>query len=358
MSWSSMVSHRSSHRRRSPAGASRLARIVYKQRAAAGDHPELAQDLRMARELQQGLLLQTVPRLQRWELAAASLPATEIGGDLYDFPALDNGWHGLMIGDVSGHGLAAALRMAVARTLFRQVAREQRDPGTTLAALNRALLSEMPHGMVTMLYVHAEIETGRLHIANAGHTYPVLIGQDVRELEISGLPLGIDPDAEYETITATLEPGETALLYTDGIIEANDQRERLYGYARLQSLLLRNHQRRPRTLMATILNTIKSWSDNSLADDVTMVVMRRRWPDLGAELRNVCTDVMGEMAAAALWVEFAHVPNQAEQWQAVLPQLGKIVQARHGRGLSRELLSQLRLVLDEYRPIDKAAVSV
>jgi sigma-B regulation protein RsbU (phosphoserine phosphatase) len=303
----------------------------------------------MARELQQGLLLQTVPRLPRWELAAASLPATEIGGDLYDFPALDDGWHGLMIGDVSGHGLAAALRMAVARTLFRQVAKEKLDPGATLAALNRALISEMPHGMVTMIYVHAHIETGTLRFANAGHNFPVVIGRDVHELELSGLPLGIDPDAEYETMTATLGPGETALLYTDGITEANDQRERMYGFARLQSLLLRHHQQRPRTMMATILNTIKAWSGNSLADDMTMVVMRRRLPELNAELRNVCVDVMGEMASAGLWCELGHLSADVDTWQATLPKLGKIVQARHGRGLSRELLSQLRLTLEEYR---------
>jgi sigma-B regulation protein RsbU (phosphoserine phosphatase) len=302
----------------------------------------------MARELQQGLLLQTVPRLPKWELAAASLPASEIGGDLYDFPTVREGWHGLMIGDVSGHGLAAALRMAVARTLFRQVAREQCEPGETLAALNRALLSEMPHGMVTMIYVHVEVETGVLRIANAGHNFPVLIGHDVRELEVTGLPLGIDPDAEYETITASLAPGETALLYTDGITEANDSRERMYGFNRLQSLLLRNHQLRPRSMMATILNTIKTWSGNTLSDDMTMVVMRRRLPDLNAEIRNVCVDVMGEMAAAALWYEIGQLGGDVLCWQAALPTIGKTVQARHGRGLSRELLAQFRLTLEEY----------
>lgn len=354
MSWTSLVSHRSPARRRSARFAQALRAA---QRPAPGDHPELAQDLRMARELQQGLLLQAVPRLQRWELAAASLPASEIGGDLYDFPALDDGWHGLMIGDVSGHGLAAALRMAVARTIFRQIAREKLDPGATLAAVNRTLISELPHGMVTMVYVHAEIETGVLRVANAGHNFPVLIGRDVRELELSGLPLGIDPDAEYETITARLEPGETALLYTDGITEANDARERMYGFQRLQSLLLRNHQQRPRTMMATILNTVKAWSNNQLADDMTMVVLRRRLPGLGAELRNISVDVMGEMATAALWFELGAVSDDVDAWQAALPGLTKIAQARHGRGLSRELAAQLRLTLDDYRTANQAELS-
>lgn len=353
MSWTSLLSHRSGQRRL-PAHLALAARAA--QRPPATDHPELAQDLRMARELQQGLLLQAVPRLPKWELAAASLPATEIGGDLYDFPTLDDGWHGLMIGDVSGHGLAAALRMAVARTLFRQIARERLDPGATLGALNRALLSEIPHGMVTMVYLHAEIDTGQIRFANAGHNFPVVIGGDVRELELTGLPLGIDPDAEYETRTAQLAPGETALLYTDGLTEANDRRERMYGYGRLQSLLLRNHQQRPRTLMSTILHSVKSWSDNEMADDMTMVVLRRRLPDISAELRNVCVDVMGEMATAALWCEFEQLPADPVAWQTALPGLGKIVQTRHGRGLGRELHSQLRLTLDEYRSAARAEV--
>jgi phosphoserine phosphatase RsbU/P len=345
MSRISLLSHRTLH-------TAPTRRLAPKRRAhtiPAGDHPELAQDLRMARELQQGLLLQAVPRLPRWELSAASLPATEIGGDVYDFPALDDGWHGLMIGDVSGHGLSAALRMAVARTLFRQIARDKLDPGETLAALNRALISEMPHGMVTMIYAHIEIDTGVLRIANAGHTYPILIGNDVQELEICGLPLGIDPDSEYETVTATLAPGETALLYTDGITEATDRRERMYGYTRLQSLLLRHSQQRPRTLMGTILNTMKTWSDNALADDMTMVVMRRRLPDLRAELRSLCIDVLGEMATAALWLEIQHLPDAPDAWQAALPAIGKTVQGRHGRGVGRELLAQLRLTVEEYR---------
>lgn len=350
MSWISLISHRSAYRRSVRRGLPPVREVA----APAGDHPELIQDLRMARDLQQGLLLQTAPRWPFWDLAAVSLPASELGGDVYDFPVLRDGWHGLMIGDVSGHGLSAALRMAVARTLFRQIAHQHDDPGAALARLNRMLISEMPHGMVTMAYMHIEMQTGQLRIANAGHTFPVLIGRDICELELTGLPLGIDPDAEYETFNTTLAPGETIMLYTDGIIEANDRRERLYGFTRLQSLLLRNHQQRPRTLMSTVLNTIKSWSDNSLADDVTMVVLRRRLVDLNAELRNVLVDVMGEMATAALWIDLGALPPTVDAWQSALPALGKQIQAAHGRGLSREVLAQLRITLDEYRSASTA----
>ena len=84
---------------------------------------EIEQDMRLARDIQQGLLLEAVPRLPGWEISAVSMPARDLGGDLYDFLPLASGWHGIMIGDVSGKGLPAALRMAVARTLFRHAAR-------------------------------------------------------------------------------------------------------------------------------------------------------------------------------------------------------------------------------------------
>jgi phosphoserine phosphatase RsbU/P len=345
MTWTSLLSHRSPCRR--PSG--RIAPADRDVAPAANGHADLAQDLQMARELQQGLLLQAVPRLPRWEIAATSLPATELGGDVYDFPLADEGWHGIMVGDVSGHGLTAALRMAVARTLFRQIAREGLDPGATLGVLNRELIREMPHGMVTMIYLHAEMANGTLRIANAGHTFPLLIGDDVRELELTGLPLGIDPDAEYPTITTTLAPGETVLLYTDGVTEASDRRERMYGFARLQSLLLRHRRQRPRSLMGTVLGAIKTWSDGTLSDDLTMVVLRRRLPALESELRLVCAEVIGESNTAGLWQDLGESPADVADWRERLPRIGALAQARCGRGASRDLVAQLRLTLDDYR---------
>src|SRR5215212_3312042 len=98
---------------------------------------EIEQDMRLARDIQQGLLLEAVPRLFGWEISAVSLPAHDIGGDLYDFLPFADHWHGIMIGDVSGKGLPAALRMAVARTVFRHEARRDQTPGATLACTNR-----------------------------------------------------------------------------------------------------------------------------------------------------------------------------------------------------------------------------
>ncbi|HEX9439041.1 MAG TPA: SpoIIE family protein phosphatase, partial [Roseiflexaceae bacterium] len=152
---------------------------------------EIEQDMLLARDIQQGLLLEAVPRLPGWEISAISMPARDLGGDLYDFLPIGDGWHGIMIGDVSGKGLPAALRMAVARTVFRHAARRGEPPGPTLADTNRGVLSEIPQGMVTMLYVLLDTRRGLLRIANAGHNYPVLIDRHVSEIELSGLPLGV-----------------------------------------------------------------------------------------------------------------------------------------------------------------------
>ena len=102
--------------------------------------------------------------------------------------------------------------MAVARTVFPHAARQGEAPGLTLAGTNRGVLSEIPEGMVTMLYAMLDTQRGLLRIANAGHNYPVLINGHVSELELSGMPLGVDGDSEYDEATATLDYGDTVVL--------------------------------------------------------------------------------------------------------------------------------------------------
>lgn len=312
---------------------------------------EIEQDLLLARDIQQGLLLEAVPRLPGWEVSAVSLPARDLGGDLYDFLPLADGRHGIMIGDVSGKGLPAALRMAVARTVFRHEARRGQDPGPTLAAVNRGVLSEIPHGMVTMLYVMLDTRSGRLRIANAGHNYPILINGRVHEVELSGLPLGVDGDSAYAEVSSTLRPGDTVLLYTDGVVEATNAAGDMFGYERLTNLLEASSSLKPRALVAALLHELRAWGGSWQADDITMVVVRRRLAQLGAELHSIVEDVLGPERAAQLWAE--DPPPQADapfaEWDAALPQIVRATQGRYGRGLARELNGQLRLALEEYR---------
>jgi phosphoserine phosphatase RsbU/P len=331
-----------------PAPALAPALSSEQQRRAA----ELEQDLQMARDIQQGLLLEAAPHLVGWELAAISMPARDLGGDLYDFLHLGEHIHGIMIGDVSGKGLPAALRMAVARTVFRHEARRDEAPANTLAAVNRGVLSEIPQGMVTMLYARLNTLCGELHMANAGHTFPLLVNGAVNEIEISGLPLGVDIDSDYNEARALLQPGDSVVLYTDGVIEAENAASEIFGYERLEDLIRANRQLKPRGLVALLLRELRVWAGEALqSDDVTIVVLRRRLTDLGGELRSIVEDVLDAPLAAQLWDEelTSLARASAESWIAALPEIMKRAQVRLGRGLARELNQQLRLALEDYR---------
>ena len=312
---------------------------------------EIEQELLLARDIQQGLLLEAVPRLPGWEISAVSLPARDLGGDLYDFLPLTGGWHGIMIGDVSGKGLPAALRMAVARTVFRHEARRAQPPGLTLAAVNRGVISEIPQGMVTMLYVMLDTQHGTLRMANAGHNYPVLINGHIHEVELSGLPLGVDGDSDYAETCAMLQPGDTIVLYTDGVVEATNAAGELFGYERLERVLQANEGLKPRALLTALLHELRAWGTNGQADDITIVIIRRRLAQIAAELRSIVGDVLGDERAGQLWSELAlpgaDAPTSA--WAAALPEIVQATQSRYGRGLARELNGQLRSTLEEYR---------
>jgi phosphoserine phosphatase RsbU/P len=313
---------------------------------------EIEQELLLARDIQQGLLLEAAPHLPGWELSAVSLPARDLGGDLYDFLDLGNGIQGIMIGDVSGKGLSAALRMAVARTVFRHEARRADQPGPTLADVNRGILSEIPQGMVTMLYLRLDTTRGLLRLANAGHTFPLFINGSVYELELSGLPLGVDGDSDYEEASATVCPGDTVLLYTDGVLEAENPAGEIYTYERLEALVAANYQLKPRAMVSLLLRELRAWSGGaSQSDDVTIVVLRRRLSNLVEELRGIAADVLGAERTEDFWHEATKLSagTDAEAWIAALPELLKLAQARFGRGLARELNQQLRLALEDYR---------
>jgi sigma-B regulation protein RsbU (phosphoserine phosphatase) len=352
---SSLLSHRGAALRRrrvlrsmpTPPPAPEPTLSVEQQRRAA----EIEQELQLARDLQQGLLLEAAPSIAGWELTAISLPARDLGGDLYDFLPLGNGTQGIMIGDVSGKGLAAALRMAVARTVFRHEARRDDAPAPTLAAVNRGVLSEIPQGMVTMLYARLDPQRGELQLANAGHTFPLFVNGCVHELELSGLPLGVDGDSDYTEATACMAPGDSVVLYTDGVLEAENSAGEIFTYERLHALVSANQQLKPRALVALLLHELRAWSGGTQSDDITMVVLRRRLTDVSAEVRSVADDVLGAERATALWadMQIAQAQVGVETWTTLLPDIVRTVQARFGRGLARELNQQLRLTLEEYR---------
>ncbi|MFL5951853.1 MAG: SpoIIE family protein phosphatase, partial [Gaiellaceae bacterium] len=196
------------------------------QAALAIDNARLYQQQKQfADTMQRSLLPQTVPELQGLELGAAyeSSARVEVGGDVYDFMELPDGRLAVALGDVTGHGIEAAADMAMAKFVFRSLAREHSEPGDFLQAANDVVVGEIAPGkFITMVYVVIDPRTGNLAVAGAGHPAPRILGADgsVTSLDAHGLVLGVELGQAYDDVQATLGTGDAVVLYTDGVIEA------------------------------------------------------------------------------------------------------------------------------------------
>lgn len=195
----------------------------------------LDEELRIARDIQVALLPKQTPELPGWSVAALYRPARRVGGDFYDVLELPDGRFGLVVGDVTDKGMAAALVMATTQSIVRATARQFAMPSEVLARVNDVLVRDIPPKMfVTCLYAVLDPTSGALQFANAGHNLPFKMTEGRAEmLRAKGFPLGLFPGVSYEQIEATLEPGAGLLLYTDGLIEAHDGTSQMFGTERL-----------------------------------------------------------------------------------------------------------------------------
>jgi phosphoserine phosphatase RsbU/P len=192
-----------------------------------------AAELAAAREIQQRLVPASLPLLPGFHIETAYLPAQEVGGDFYQVIVQQDGYALIVVGDVSGKGLKAAMTGALAIGALRTLADENLSPGVLLARLNRQMLSAQESGFITCLCVRISAR-GAVAMANAGHLSPYRGGEEI-ELD-SGLPLGIAADAEYEESLLQLAPGDTLTLLSDGVVEAMDAKHQLFGFERTQAI--------------------------------------------------------------------------------------------------------------------------
>ncbi|MFN2190366.1 MAG: SpoIIE family protein phosphatase [Candidatus Promineifilaceae bacterium] len=221
------------------APALRVAQLVQQQKIEAAERERIQHELQVARLIQQTLLPQELPDLDRWSVTAYYQPARAVGGDFYDFLYLSGGKVGFIVADVTDKGIPAALVMATTRTLLRAAAERLETPGAVLARTNDVLVKEIPPKMfVTCFYAILDPLTGHLCYANAGHDVPYRYTQDgVQELRARGMPLGLMPGMQYEEKETMLRPGEYAFLYSDGLVEAHDPTGEMFGFPKLQDLL-------------------------------------------------------------------------------------------------------------------------
>jgi serine phosphatase RsbU (regulator of sigma subunit) len=193
----------------------------------------------VARTIQESLLPEQLVRLPGWRLDAYWRPAHAVSGDFYDSIRLPDGQLGIVVGDVTGSGVPAALVMATSLSVVRAVAEAGPEPGRLLASANEVLARNMARAMfVTCQYAVLEPASGRLRLANAGHPLPFrLAGSNIQEVRARGLPLGLMAGQEYEERELTLDAGDCLLLCTDGLLEARNETGELFGTARASRAL-------------------------------------------------------------------------------------------------------------------------
>jgi len=249
--------------------------------AEAKERERIEQELQVARRIQQELLPETTPELDGWRIAAYYGPAREVGGDFYDFLELEDGRLGLVVGDVTGKGMPAALVMAAARSMLRAVAQASDSPSEVLARVNDALCPDIPPGMfVTCFYGILHPESGRLVYANAGHDLPSRRqagrSQSAEELRATGMPLGLMPGMEYEEKEIVLGKGESILFYSDGLVEAHDPKGEMFGFPRLQGLV-GAHRSGGSSLIGFLLSELTRFTGEGWEqeDDITLVTLER-----------------------------------------------------------------------------------
>jgi serine phosphatase RsbU (regulator of sigma subunit) len=233
-------------------------------------------ELRVARRIQQAALPEEVPALEGWRITPYYQPAREVGGDFYDFHLLSEGKLGLAVGDATGKGVPAALVMSTTCGMLRLAAQSYSSPAEMLQRVNEALFPNIPSNMfVTCFYAVLDPESGSLTYANAGHDLPYLHRNgEAEELRARGMPLGLMPGMNYEEKETTLQAGEAALLYSDGLVEAHGPKGEMFGFPKLRALVAEHGEEH--SLGDFLLEELKRFTGEGWEqeDDITLLTLR------------------------------------------------------------------------------------
>jgi len=233
-------------------------------------------ELETARQIQLALLPRELPRVRGVDLAVRYLPMTAVGGDLYDFVALGPAQVGILVADVFGHGIPAALVASMVKLAFSTQAEHARDPARVLTAMNCVLCSQMERAFVTAIYAVIDSDGHRVTLANAGHP-PLFVGRHncVDESREHGSLLGFVSDAAYTNEHLDLEAGDSILLYTDGVPETRNSKDEFLDHERVKVWLGAPGGGDAATFADAMLSQLRAWRGHDLFDDdVTFVVAR------------------------------------------------------------------------------------
>lgn len=270
----------------------RLLRLMANQAAIAIEKARLhreelkgramEREMELGREIQLGLLPTSAPVVPGWEFAVYYQPARLVGGDYYDLIEFSDAPDrlGIVIADVVGKGVPAALFMALGRTVIRAMATGNRNPAEVLVGANPVILKDSHSGLfLTAFYALLDTASGRLSYANAGHNRPLLwraATGEIQELVSDGIALGAVPGIELEERSVDVAPGDLALLYTDGVTEAMDGEYRPFGMERLRAALHGCAGAPAQETVDTLATDLKTFAgDVQRSDDITILAVRR-----------------------------------------------------------------------------------
>ena len=243
----------------------------------------LHKELEIAGQIQNSILPRGVPQLAGVEIAARYVPMTAVAGDFYDFLVVDEKQVGILVADVTGHGVPAALIASMLKSGLAAQSSHAGDPAKVLAGLNQALCGKFEEHFVTAGYLFVDGEKRTLRYAGAGHP-PMLFGSTnsgkhagFREVEANGLLLGIAEGAEYAPVEISFGPGDRCILYTDGVVEAKNPAQEEFGATRLRKFVETQGHLAVDALIAAALAEVERWSGRGeraiQEDDITLVAV-------------------------------------------------------------------------------------
>jgi serine phosphatase RsbU (regulator of sigma subunit) len=259
------------------APAMRVGQLVRQQEAEARQRERIDQELKIAQLIQQQFLPKQLPDLPSWHVAAFYRPARTVGGDFYDFIPLPDGRVMFVVGDVTDKGVPAALVMASTHALLRDAAPRLISPGQVLGHVNDLLCADIPaHMFVTCLALVLDPASGEVEFANAGHDVPYVRTQaGVQELRARGMPLGLMPGMPYEEMRFQFEPGDCALLHSDGLAEAHAPDRAMFGFPRVSELVGKGPSGEDLIDLCLTELAVFTGPDHEQEDDITLVSLQR-----------------------------------------------------------------------------------
>ena len=237
-------------------------------------------DLSVARDLQASMLPADCPEIEGYQIAASSIPAREVGGDFFDYIEIGKNRLGFVIADVTGKSVSGALVMSFSRSVFRMISEEELSVGEIMVRANRQIKKDIKRGMfVALLYAVLDTQDRTLEICSAGQTQPIHLFAESGEaslVETKGdtFPLGILEDADYQGTQVQLSPGDKIVFYTDGIVEAMNKKEEMYGFERLLEVAQASRFMDADSLLTEIVSRVNAFAGGvEQHDDITVIVL-------------------------------------------------------------------------------------